>query len=227
VPVNPCAGVERCVNEEERERALSEAEIKVFWEGLDKAPTRADTHARDILKLALLSGQRLDEICGAHIDEFDFTKKTWTIPKLRTKPKRDHTLPMPPLMLTMFKAAFERSGGAYAFPGLGKLRVKAVNPGSVLSAWRRARDSIGLGDVRANDLRRSMATQLGELGFSDFEIGLVLNHARAGVTSVYNRNGYGEPKLHMLSKWVARLSAILEGREPETNVVRPEFARKA
>jgi hypothetical protein len=64
-----------------------------------------------------------------------------------------------------------------------------------------------------------MATQLGDMGFSDFDIDLVQNRARTGVTQVYNKSKYTPQKLNMLERWEQRLGAILRGEAPETNVV--------
>ena len=63
-----------------------------------------------------------------------------------------------------------------------------------------------------HDLRRTMATQLGDMGFLDEQIGLVLNHTRSGVTQRYNRSVSDEPKLAMAAKWADQLATILGGK---------------
>jgi integrase len=127
-----------------------------------------------------------------------------------------------PMALGLFENAFARSGNRIAFANRFRFEVRPINRGAVTGAWGRARKQIGLGDVHIHDLRRTTGSQLGGdgLGFSDFEIGLVLNHARPSVTAKsYNKGDYAKKKLHMLSAWEARLLAIIEGREPASNVI--------
>ena len=225
VQANPAAGIKPRVKEKERERTLTAKEMRAFWQGLDGAAMTAD--ARDVLRLALLTGQRVGEVCGAELGEFDWQKRLWCIPGERVKNGNAHTMPLAPMAGAMFEAAFARSGCCFAFASpANRFEARAITRAGVTNAWGLARGRLGLDDVHIHDLRRTMATQLGELGFSDFEIGLLLNHSRAGVTGkTYNKSEYTPQKLHMLTSWEARLTAILEGREPELNVV--EFARKA
>jgi integrase len=221
---NPARGLKKRVTETARERKLSPEEMRKFWLGIGKAAM--PDAARDVLKLALLTGQRLSELCGAEASEFDFAQKLWTIPGARSKNKRSHAVPLAPLTLELFQNAFGRSGCKYAFAGRrSRLAIRPVNRRTVSEAWGLARGELGLDDCHIHDLRRSMASQLGEMGFSDFDIGLVLNHARAGVTQIYNKSEYTPQKLAMLTAWERRLGEILEGREPASNVV--PMARKA
>ena len=53
-----------------------------------------------------------------------------------------------------------------------------------------------------HDLRRTFATHLGDMGFLDDEIGLLLNHTRQGVTQRYNRSHHDEPKRKMMGSVV-------------------------
>jgi hypothetical protein len=58
-----------------------------------------------------------------------------------------------------------------------------------------------LPDTRPHDLRRTWSTIAGDLGYEDFDIGLVLNHktSRGSVTgSVYNQARYMERKKEII-----------------------------
>ncbi len=70
---------------------------------------------------------------------------------------------------------------------------------------------------RLHDLRRTVATRMGDLDFTDEVIGLVLNHARKGVTAGYNKSKYRRPKQRALESWARKLEGILG--EAESNVV--------
>jgi integrase len=219
IAINPAAGIKPRIKEEARERTLTVKEMRRFWHGLDDASMTDGL--RDVLRLALLSGQRVNEIAGAEDVEFDWQRGIWTIPGGRTKNKRVHVVPLSPLALSMFTAAFTRSGQRFAFPG----KTAAGGPigeTAATRAWGRARDALELGDVHIHDLRRTFATGLGDMDHNDFDVGLCLNHqsARSPITGKhYNQAAYVEKKRHLFEAWETRLMAIVEGREVAANVV--------
>ncbi len=224
---NPVAGIKVRIEEKPRERALSDAEIKRFWPGLNDAVMTDGV--RDVLRIALLTGQRVNEIAGAERSEFDWKRDIWTIPAARTKNKAAHAVPLSPLAVSMFKAAFARSGGQYAFPGRHSGASGPLGEGAATRAWGRARAALDMADVHTHDLRRTFATGLGNLGQDDFAIGLCLNHAggRSPITGKhYNQAKYLDKKRNLFQAWEAHLLALIEGREPADNVV-PIFQKNA
>ena len=67
-----------------------------------------------------------------------------------------------------------------------------------------------------HDLRRSVATHMGELGVMPHIIEAVLNHVsgfRRGVAGVYNRSKLEPQKRAALELWAEHLMAHVEGRE--------------
>ena len=66
-----------------------------------------------------------------------------------------------------------------------------------------------------HDLRRTIATGMGELEIAPHVIEAVLNHAsgfRAGVAGIYNRAKLEKPMRHALEAWGAHIEEIVEGR---------------
>ena len=61
-----------------------------------------------------------------------------------------------------------------------------------------------------HDLRRTFATQLGDMGFLDDEIGLILNHTRQGVTQRYYRSHHDQPKRRMMEAWSRGFGEMIE-----------------
>ena len=57
---------------------------------------------------------------------------------------------------------------------------------------------------------------MGARGVSEFDIGLVLNHARVGVTQIYNRAAYDAEKRKELELWDRVLRAYIAGEATET-----------
>ena len=72
-----------------------------------------------------------------------------------------------------------------------------------------------------HDLRRSVATHMGEMGIQPHVIEEVLNHF--GGVQVYNKSKLEGPKRQALEAWGEYLMAHVEGRAPADNVVHGQF----
>ena len=73
-----------------RDRVLTDNEIRAFW----TATAELDATYRDVYRLLLLTGQRLNDIAQASWSEIDHNKKTLTVPAARFKSDRDHVVPL-------------------------------------------------------------------------------------------------------------------------------------
>jgi integrase len=63
---------------------------------------------------------------------------------------------------------------------------------------------------KAHDLRRTVATMMGELGIDSDTIGLVLNHRKPGVTTRhYDHSTRETAKRAALDRWAQRLVQIV------------------
>jgi hypothetical protein len=80
----PCAGMRKPFKTGERERVLCDGELRAFWNGLPKAKISKDGQA--VLKLCLITSQRLGEVAGMSKDEFNLETCVWTIPSDRFSP---------------------------------------------------------------------------------------------------------------------------------------------
>jgi integrase len=76
---NPIKGMEKLLGSTPNERVLTNDEIRKLWIGLPKAVPMSENCSR-IIKLPLITGQRLGEVSGMHKDEIDLGLKQWTIP---------------------------------------------------------------------------------------------------------------------------------------------------
>ena len=86
---------------------------------------------------------------------------------------------------------------------------------------QRALAGIHNGRYRWHDLRRTVASRLAGLGFSEAVIGRILNHARSGVTAtVYNQYDYLDEKRRALDAWADELERILAGKPKGGRLVR-------
>src|SRR6516165_6603406 len=59
---------------------------------------------------------RSNEVLGAKWGEIDFADKVWTVPAARMKAKREHRVPLSPIMIELLRK-LPRDGGEYVFIG--------------------------------------------------------------------------------------------------------------
>jgi integrase len=85
---NPVINTHAAGKEKARDRVLENAEIKVIWSAL------ADDECGTIVKLLLLTAQRLNEVAGLRWAEVDFERNRIALPADRTKNRRAHHVPM-------------------------------------------------------------------------------------------------------------------------------------
>lgn len=210
----------------ERDRVLAVDEIRAVWAALSAADMREST--RRVIRLCLVTGQRVGEIAGMMPDELDLESAVWTIPPCRSKNKREHKVPLSPMAVEIIgdqladvKALAERKGRdipAFVFPGpgarapvTGAAVAKAIKRQEVTE--RGVSTIMGVEQFTAHDLRRTAATHMAELGVSPFTIAHVLNHAsvtKSGVTGKhYNHFDYGKDKRSALELWADRLAGIV------------------
>jgi integrase len=192
--------------ERPRDRVLSDAELALIWRALD------DGQYGCIVKLLMLSGQRLTEITELRWSEIDFDRDVISLPASRTKNDRPHDVPLAPTMKALLQEqprrgdrdlVFGRRTGA--FTGLSgakrKLdaRVRELNGGKPIPPWVH------------HDLRRTAATGMSNIGVQPHVVEAVLNHVsghKGGVAGIYNRSTYAAEKAEALARWDAHIAAI-------------------
>lgn len=205
---NPIAGMGRMANEGQgRDRKLTDDEIRAIWRACDEVPQPFGPFVR----MLFLTAQRRNEIATMERAHIDWDRKTWTIPAHLTKANREHRVPLSDPAISML-TELKQTGGFY-FTTNGK------TPISGFSKWKAALDEkSNVADWTLHDIRRTVATRLEALGFSDAAIKAVLNHSPRtdkGVTARYARHDYIEEKKVALATWAQRLSLVLNPQPAE------------
>lgn len=236
VEVSPCDQIEAPSAENERDRALSDDEIRLLWHTLDAAPM--EPNARRILRLMLVTGQRKGEVIGLHQREVDPFKALWLLPAERSKNGREHLIPLSGPALQLLGQAPPSEAG-YHFPS--SLTGKPYRGQSIDHATRylfkprppRAKKrphqpmppplAGKMVPFTPHDLRRTVATRMRELGISRGDVKMVLNHVETDVTARYDRYDGLAEKRRALDLWARRLEQIIAGEQPADNVI--ELAR--
>lgn len=212
----------------ERDRVLNADEIKTMWNALANADMREST--RRVIRLCLVTGQRVGEVSGMTRPEIDLEKGQWVIPAARSKNKREHVVPLSDMAVGIIRDQIaevdalskrkDRDVPTFVFPGPGARAT--VTGAAIAKAIKReeitkkgATTIIGVAPWTCHDLRRTAATHMEEMGVSPFVVGHVLNHVsatRSTITSrVYARYDYLKEKTEALDLWADRLMGIFAG----------------
>jgi integrase len=218
VEMNPAQGVDSPAPERQRDRVLSESEMRALWKALDGMPKKT----APIFRLALLTAQRRGEILGMAWSELDLDAGWWTIPAERAKNGLTHRVRLASQAVRILRSIQSGKhdeklvfrGGRIGQPianlqkpmrklrkaageALAKEEGKLITPQTVL-------------DFKFHDLRRTAASHMTGLGISRLVVSKILNHAEKTVTAVYDRHGYDAEKKAALDKWQRRLMHVVE-----------------
>ena len=204
-----------------RDRVLTDAEVRAFWVGLDRAPIGLPMQF--LLRIILLTGQRRTEVAGMRRDELNLDTALWTLPgnrivkgKLahgRTKNGREHAVPLSGGAMTLIREAIALSGESeFVFPSpRDDARVGHIHGEAVSKAMRRLRATIlEAEDITAHDLRRTLRTFLGEHDVPDEVADRVLNHTRPGVGNQHYNHARMQPQVrNALDKWATHVERLV------------------
>jgi integrase len=183
-----------------RSRYLTDLEIKAVLTALS-TPELAGGYA-DCIRWLFWTACRLDEAVGATFGEIE--ADLWLIPSSRTKSTRDHTIPLPRQALAFLQDR-GRSPGDLLFPN---------SSGGRLENWpkyqRRLFALTSTAGWHRHDIRRTVATRLGDMGVAPHVIEVVLGHAvsHTALATVYNRSRYLAEHRDALQQFADRLGRI-------------------
>jgi len=198
--VNPVQGTAKVDEGGSRERVLTHDELRKLWRNL------GEDKFSDIVRLLLLTGQRRGEISALAWSEVDLAKGMIILPPARTKNKHQHELPLSRQALAIIERQPRRNSSEFLFSD--KQGYKDWD-----TAKTKLDECIRIAPWRLHDLRRTCATQLGELGVQPHHIEAILNHYsghRSGVAGVYQRAKYADEMRSALQRWADHLQRICE-----------------
>jgi integrase len=205
---SPIEGMRKPSGSKPRERVLSDDEIRTLWNGLPEALARSEQCQR-IIKLCLVTGQRVGEVAGMSKSELDLKQRLWRLPGARTKNGHPHNVPLSPLAIELIgngdgEQVFSNAEGEGTLPGAAVARTIS-----------RAQERFGIAQWSAHDLRRTALTGMAKLGVAPIVLGHIANHrttTKAGMTlSVYVQHAYEKEKREALELWAERLQGIVAG----------------
>jgi integrase len=209
---NPVAGTNKAIEEISRDRVLSQRELALVW------GASGDGDYGAIVKLLILTGQRREEVGGILWSEIDFGKALWSIHGNRTKNALPHEVPLSALAVDILRKQQRRDDRDLIFGSRdgsfqGWSNAKAALDRRIQIQMRPQDHRAILEPWRLHDIRRTVATRLGDIGVLPHVVEAILNHtsgSRAGVAGIYNRATYALEKRAALNLWAQRLAAIVE-----------------
>jgi integrase len=218
IPLSPCVGIKAPSNETSRDRVLSDDELRQIWE----ASAIIGWPFGPLVRLLMLTGQRLREVAEMRWSELDFHRKLWTLPKSRVKNGIEHTVPLSAQALAVM-GSLPHIAGKIDFV----FTTKANTPVSGFTGAKARLDaalSISLPKMAGwtlHDLRRTFASGCARLGTNLPVIEKLLNHVSGsfgGIVGVYQRHSFSDEKRFGMELWGSHLLGLVN--EPvASNVV--------
>lgn len=181
-----------------RDRVLGTAELAAWWPALLRTATDAP---RIALALVLATGQRPGEVLEMAPEDLDPIDEQWMIPAAKAKNGIAHTVPLTGWAQSLLSEAKR------LWPDSDP--VIPVSADTVRTYMRQAVEAARLQRATPHDLRRTVATWLGRLGYTRQIQDRILNHKDRTVGAIYDRYSYDVEKRAALEAWAAKFNEIV------------------
>jgi integrase len=195
-----------------RARILSDSELAAVWHATEALTPKTRAFARALM----MTAGREAEVADLAVGELDLPRARATFPAHRTKNKRDHIVPLHPLVVAGLQAIWpHRQAG----PGYRLFGAIAGSGFRGFSGLKTRLDRLsGVSEWRWHDLRRTARSAMGRLGVAAIAAEAALNHVsgRSQLERVYDRYDYASEALAALEVWqrhVAELVATADRAE--------------
>ncbi len=223
VPSNPAAlldGDALGCETRKRQRALTDAEIPLFWAALEGGAIWPAVRAG--LRVLLLTGVRSGELLRATWDEFDLPAKVWTVPVEHQKVNRKQKAPPVPWRVPLSPAALAQierlqvlaEGSRYVMASPlaedGAITEKALGH-TMRRLFTGAAPVLKFAEPRPtpHDLRRTLRTGLARLKVPPHVAERCLNHTLGEIESTYDVHDYFDERKEALHRWGAHVAGVV------------------
>ena len=222
VPQNPFRNLPVSAATTERERVLSDEEVRDIW----AAAAATSYPFGPFYQIAILTLQRRDEVAGMRWSELSPDGVTWLIPGARMKNGKPHDVHLSPPARHILRLLPRHDGQDLVFSTTGKTPIsgfsrakKALDATIVMMRHGTAvRQNIApLVPWRLHDIRRTGVSTLARLGVDSIVADKLLGHQAAklrGVAAVYQRHDFADERARALETWAAHVLELISGDEP-------------
>lgn len=164
--------------------------------------------------LAIHSGARPSETCGAKWAEIDAEKKLWTIGLRKgRKSRKEHVVPLATQTLDLLTRLRQLTGDSeYLFPSRPGAKTPHLDTATLLKAIRRTSKS---DTVTSHGFRSVIRTQAGESGRWSFEVleALLSHGKRDQVVAAYSREQFIAARREIAEWWCSLLDQKKQGAQ--------------
>lgn len=187
---------------------LTHDEIGGFWNACDQVGWPGGA----ILKLLLLTAQRVNEVAQMRWSELDRANRVWNLPAERAKNSRAHIVHLSDFSMEIIESLPQINGSPLVFT------MNGTQPFTNLDNLKQQRVDRLMGDVprwQIRDLRRTATTVMAEIGIAPHVADKILNHTSgqiSGVAAIYNRFEYLDERKAALNA-LGRFIETLIGRD--------------
>ena len=225
IPRNPLIDMAKPPAPKARDRVLADDELFEVW----NAAYSMAMPWGPFYRIAILTGQRREEVAALRWAELDREAREWIIPADRAKNGVVHIVPLSGLIVQELDAiaggeGWPKSGFVLTTTGRtpisGFSKAKKALDTKLLELRQAASDAEPevepLAAWRLHDLRRTVATGLQRLGIRFEVTEAVLNHvsgAKGGVAGIYQRHDWKDEKRAALEAWAAHVVRLISGAE--------------
>jgi integrase len=165
-----------------RERRLEAGEEQALMTATRKSLSPAKYHWRLMIRLALETGARLQELVRSEWREFETGRRLWTIPAAHTKTKRERAVPLSKKALRVLRLleVLRKPGDSRPFHTIANARAAS-------QAFKAISKKAGTVDFRFHDLRHEAISRmvLYKRQLSVFEIMRIVGHSNAEMLHRY------------------------------------------
>lgn len=165
-----------------RDRRLEWEEQVALYSRLRQLSTDAKPHYVALVRLALETGARLQELVFAEWGEFDMERRLWTIPAQHTKSKCKRFVPLSRKALLQLKVLNARRS-----PNSNRVLWLLRQPSTVSTMFARFVKEAGITNLRFHDLRHEAISRmvLHKRKLSPYEIMRIVGHGSLDMLNRY------------------------------------------
>jgi len=216
VLINPASAVRptHIAQTKARPRFLSVQEIPVWLHAIETSSIAKSTKLA--LRFLLLVPARKGELLAATWNDVDFAASTWDIRGDASKNGAALRHKLPSQAMAVLRELRQLAmGSQWVLPssrGLGRAHLSKSAMNSAIKGIAGLPQGVVI-----HDLRRTVRTNLSELGISSDVAEMCLNHRRSGMIRVYDVSELIEQRYQALQKWESYLKSLLDGGGKENN----------
>lgn len=199
--------------EEQRQLNYTHDDIRSLWNAFESQREPMQS----VLKILLLTGQRLGETSRMKWKDIDRHNALWVIPKSETKGDETHIVPLTETAIDLLENVHQLTGKQdYVFASPKKQNSALAHFGNVTE---RIRKLSGIEGFKIHDLRHIVITGMISIGVDMVHVGKAVSHKglakEYAITNRYSHYEFLDEKRKALQRWNFHLNEILEG-ESET-----------